>query len=210
MDLLTVLLVPAAFVYYSAGNRFSNLPAYRMAYGTGLVCGMILAILHALVTGLLPWNTSHEALLYTVLLFSLVIIPFGIGPVLLNLVFVAPIQDRIQRIVPKLFGILSVYLPYIIITRYAVPDVWILIMFPVLLVSMIFLADIRLKRYVFSIRLRPTLGGALFALLPVIVSLVILPLLVVLWHFCFHPLLFWIPSLVLTGFSAGMRIKKYI
>ena len=210
MELLTVLLMPAAFVYYSAGNRFSNLPAYRMAYGTGLVCGIVIALLHGLISGFLPWNTAHGAVLYPVVLLSLVLFPFVLGPALLNLLFLSPARERLHRTIPQLFGILSVYLPYIFIVRYPLPDVWILIMVPVLIVALIFLADSCLKRYLFTIRLGPTFEGVLFALLPVLVSLAILPLLVVLWHFCFHPLFYWIPSLGVTGISAGMRIKKYI
>lgn len=210
MELLTVLLVPAAFVYYAAGNRFANLPAYRIAYGTGAACGLLLVLIEWLVFSRLPWNTAYPALLYLIVLFSVFLVPFMVGPALLNALFRADGRARVARTVPQLFGILSLYLPYIMITRFPHPDLWVLVMVPVSIVALIFLTDRYIRKYEASIRLGPTLEGVLFALVPVLICLLLLPLLVVLWFFCFSPLFFWIPSLMIVCFSALIRIKRYL
>lgn len=210
MELLTVLLVPSAFVYYAAGKRFANLPAYRIAYGSGVACGLLLVIMEWLVFSRLPWNTAHPAILYLIVLFSVFLLPFIAGPALLNAVFRSESRARIARAVPQLFGIVSIYLPYILITRFPFPDIWILAVVPVCVVAMIFMADRYLIKYESSIRLGPTLEGVFFALVPVLFFILVLPLLVVLWHFCLHPLFYWIPSLALVIFSAIIRIKRYL
>lgn len=210
MDLLTVLLVPAAFVYYAAGNRFANLPAYRIAYGTGAACGLLLVLIEWLVFSRLPWNTAYPAILYPVFLFSVFVLPFIAGPALLNAVFRSESRARVARTVPQLFGIFTLYLPYIMLTHFPFPDIWILTMLPVCIVAMIFLADRCIRKYESSIRLSPTLEGIFFALIPVLVCFLVFSALMVLWHFCFPSLLYWIPSLGMVGFSAILRIKRYI
>lgn len=210
MELLTVLLVPAAFVYYSAGNRFASLPAYRIAYGTGAACALLLVLVDWLLFSHLPWNTPYPALLYLVVFVSVVLVPFLMGPALLAAVFRSESRERIARTVPQLFGILTIYLPYIIITRFPYPDLWILAMVPVCIVAMVFMTDRYLRKYESSIRLGPTLEGVFFALIPVLSCLLVFPVLVVLWHFCFSPFLYWIPALGMVGFSAILRIKRYL
>ncbi|HHU36488.1 MAG TPA: hypothetical protein GXZ47_04575 [Treponema sp.] len=209
MEILTVLLVPAAFVYYSAGNRFSNLPTYRLSFLSGLLCGILLIFFDSVIMGLFPWNSANFLVQYTLILFSLLVIPFIAGPALLNVVFIAQPIDRILRTVPQLFGIFSFYLPYIIFYRLPVFDIWVVLMVPVLYVSFIFMVEFILKHYCSTLRYTPRFESVLFAQLPVLALIVILPVLVCLWYFCFPSFFYWIPSFVMVLFSVGIRIRKY-
>lgn len=209
MSILLILLVPAVFLYYSAGNRFSGLPTYRLAWLSGVAAGILLAVLAFLTEGVLKIRSSSFALQYLTTFVSCTLIPFVLGPIVLFAVFDSPLRDRIERLVPQLFGILTVYLPFLQLSRFSGPDAWSAVLHPALTVSAVFLVDYSVRRYLSRIRLSPNYEGLLVALLPSASLLLLSDLARVLWFFAYPFWTFGLLGMLLVFLSLLTRLAKY-
>ncbi len=209
MSILLFLLVPAVFVYYSAGNRFSGLPTYRLAWLSGVACGVILTAFAFFTEGILKTRSASYIIQYLSFFASCTFIPFGLGPLILFAFFDSPLRDRIERLVPQLFGILTVYFPYLYLSRCAAPDLWSAVLHPALTVSAVFLVDYFIRRYLSRIRLSPSYEGFIVAMLPSIGFLLAIDLTRVLWYFGISFWIYGILGIVLLFLSLLTRLAKY-
>jgi hypothetical protein len=209
MSIVLFFLAPAAFIYYSAGNRFSGLPTYRLAYASGVCAGIVLTICAFLLKGVLIHDSSSVIARFFTFFVSCTVIPFMLGPALLYGVFSASLEDRLPRLVPQVFGILSIYMPFILTTYFDAPDMWAVLLTPVQFLSVCFLLDYIVRRYVGSIRLRPTLDGFAKRLIPLFAVLVVFDCLRVMWYFCFPAWSYTSLALILITGSLFSRLIKY-
>lgn len=209
MSIVLFLLAPAAFMYYSAGNRFSGLPTYRLAYASGVCAGFVVTVCAFLFKSILIHNSSSIFAHFASFFVSCTVIPFILGPALLYGVFSAPLEDRLSRLVPQVFGILSIYMPYILSNHFDTPDIWSVLLTPVQFLSVCFLLDYIVRRYVGSIRLRPTLDGFGLRLIPLFAVLIVFDCLRVMWYFCFPAWSYTGLALILIFGSLVSRLIKY-
>ncbi len=209
MSILLFLLVPAVFVYYSAGNRFSGLPTYRLAYLSGVACGVVLTILAFFMDGVLKTRSASYALQFLSFFLSCTFIPFGLGSICLFTVFDSPLRDRIERLVPQVFGILTVYLPFLQLSRFSYPDVWSVVINPSLVVSAVFFVDYSVRRYCARIRRAPSYEDFLVALLPSLGLLLVSDILRVMWYFALPFWLYGTLGALVVFLSLLTRLAKY-
>lgn len=209
MQFLIFLLVPAAFVYYIAGFRDMGRDGKKTGYLAGLAAGIAAILVNALLSKIFPVATPHFIVKFASVVFSETFIPFVLAPTALFFLSTSPLKERFGQIKVHLFGIESVYLPYIMITRYDFPDLAVLVGIPVLTLSALFLAEFCLRRYVESVNRATDLVDFALAVLPVIAMLLVSNLYVSLWFFCFPfwvflPLFIAVPLLALYA-----RLRAY-
>lgn len=209
MYILLFFLVPSAFIYYSAGNRFSGQPTYRLAYMSGILAGILLALGNMLLGGLIPGNSGNIILKFLDLFFTGSFIPLLLGVPLLFYVFDSDLEGKIRRLVPQLFGIYTIYLPYIIVSDYRLPDSWILVVMPSMYLSFLFCAEFSINRYLSRLRHRPSLEDFLYALIPAFCILLLIDIAKTAWYFCLPFNVYrLIAFAVITG-SILLRLRKY-
>ncbi len=209
MSILLFLLVPSVFVYYSVGNRFSGLPTYRLAWLSGVACGVVLSLLAYLADGILNIKSASYVLQFLSFFFSCSFIPFFVGSVVLFWIFDSPLRDRIERLVPQVFGILTVYLPFLHLSRFNFPDLWSSVINPSLIVSAVFIVDYSVRRYLSRIRRAPSYEDFIVALLPSAGLLVVSDVLRVMWYFAVPFWLYGSVGILVVFLSLLTRLAKY-
>lgn len=209
MFLSYFFLVPAAFVYYMAGCRDSDVSANILAFLSGIAAGLASLLIGNLFYPLFPADTSFFWVKFAaVFLFETVLPVFG-GLTALYFILVAPVKLRISNMRPQLFGICTFYLPYLFFTRWNNPDIWSVVFAPVMLVSILFLADFFIGRVVASVSTRVDPLDFFLSVLPVIAALVFADLCKTLWFFA-KPLYVYLPlSIAIILFSFVLRLLKY-
>ena len=209
MQFLIFLLVPASFLYYIAGFRDIDKDGKKTGYLAGLAAGIVAILFNSLFSKLFPVATPHFFVKLASVFFSETVTPFFVAPALLFFLSTSPVKERFAQIKVHLFGIVSVYLPYIMITRYDCPDLAVSVGIPVLTLSALFLAEFCLRRYVESVNRATDLMDFLFAIAPVIAMLVVSNVYVSLWYFCF-PFWTWLPLFLAVPLLAlYARLRAY-
>lgn len=209
MYVLFLLLVPAAFVYYISGLRESNLSGNILAYISGILSGLCALILNRLFYVVFSPATPSFIQKFLMILFSESLIPFVGCIAILFFLFDAPLKQRVSLIRPQLFGISSIVLPFIYLSTYNYPDIWVTLFIPGMLLSLLFLADFFIGRFVDSAG-RSIDGLDLFlAFLPIFAVMIFIDLSKTFWFFCY-------PSWIITGLAMLpvtaailLRIQKY-
>ncbi len=209
MFLLYFFLVPTAFVYYLSGCRDSDVTANILAFISGVAAGLVSLLLGNLFYPLFPADISLFWVQFiAVFLFETALPVFG-GLTALYFLLVAPVKLRISNLRPQLFGIYAIYLPYLFFTRWNHPDFWSAVFAPVMLVSILFLADFFIGRLVASVSPRVDAVDFIGACLPVVAALVLSDLCRTLWYFA-KPLYLYLPlSITIILFAFVLRLLKY-
>jgi len=209
MFLLYFFLVPAAFVYYLAGCRNSDVSANILAFLSGMAAGLAAFLVGNLLQFIFPADTSLFWVKFaSIFVFDTALPVFG-GLSALYFVLDAPPKLRISNLRPQLFGICAIYLPYLFFTRWNHPDFWSAVFAPVMLVSVLFLADFFIGRLVASVSPRVDAVDFIIACLPVVAALVLSDLCRTLWYFA-KPLYLYLPlsiAVILPAFV--LRLLKY-
>lgn len=207
MYIIFVLLVPAAFIYYIAGTD-DDFISNAIPYFAGIVAGVLAVIVNSLFNSFLPTQTSLPVIKGLIIFLSDTVIPMILGNIALFFVFNSPIRQKLSRIRQHSFGIMTIYLPYIMISSYNLPDVWSVIVIPVMAVSILFLLDFYIGRMVVSPN-TPDLMDFVISCAPVLIAMLLADVAKTLWYFKFSPWLFFPVSLAVAAFSFVLRCAKY-
>jgi hypothetical protein len=209
MQFLIFLLIPAAFIYYLAGYWDAEAEGKKTGYLAGIVAGSCAIVFNSIVSRIIPPATTHVLLKFLAIFLSETVIPYILAPIALYCISVSPVQERIARLKLHLFGIASVYLPYIMITQYDYPDFAVLAGVPVMTLSVLFLAEYCIRRYTASINRASDIVDFLLAVLPVFFMLIASDLYKTLWFFCF-PFWVWLPFFLAIPILALIaRLRAY-
>jgi hypothetical protein len=209
MHFLIFLLAPAAFVYYLAGFRDAGIEGKKTGYLAGLAAGVCAIIVNGIFYQLFPQSTEHFFVKLVMVFFSESLVPYILAPVALFFLSVSSVKERFSQIKIHLFGIASIYLPYIMINRYDYPDLAVLVGVPLMVLSTIFLAEYCLRRYVESINRATDFMDFFMAVLPVLAMLIASDLYKTLWYFCF-PFWVWLPFfLAIPLLALYARLRAY-
>jgi MFS family permease len=209
MHFLIFLLVPAAFVYHLAGYRDAGIEGKKTGYLAGIAAGICAVIVNGILSHIFPPATPHFIVKLASIIFSETVIPFILAPLALFYLAVSPEKERFAQIKLHLFGIASVYLPYIMITRYDYPDLAVIAGVPILVLSFLFLAEYCLRQYVASVNRATDLSDFAMAVLPAFVMLIASDLYKTLWYFCF-PFWVWLPLfLAIPLLALYTRLRAY-
>lgn len=209
MYLLFFLLVPASFIYYEAGCRDRDTIANILALFSGLAAGLVMLLLDSIVLSIIPMDSSSFWLKFTVILLSETCIPYIGGIAILFFVLDAPIKQRISNIRPQLFGIASIFLPYMFFSKYNFPDTWAVLLYPMMILSVLFLADFFIGRFLSSHPGSVDNLDFVISLIPIVVAMILSDAAKSLWFFCFPAWTFMILTLLLIGSSFFFRMLKY-
>jgi hypothetical protein len=209
MYLLLGFLVPAAFIYYKAGCRDVDSTVNILSYTFGLVAGGCSLLIGHFIGTFFPHDTSSFILKFVSFFIVESIIPFIGGIAALFFLFEYSPKQRVSNIRPQLFGIMTIYLPYILWNSYNFPDVWSLVMLPSILISILFLADFCIGRYISMISRSIDVLDFILALLPILLALLVTDLCKTLWFFCYPSWIIIGISIFLVFFAAGLRFLKY-
>lgn len=204
-----VLIVPICFVYYSAGSRFAGQSAYRLSYLSGTLAALPVILMDLICGSLIPSRTPYFVVKLIDVYVSGIVLPLIVAPIILFFVAKVPIERRIRRIVPQLFGILTVYLPWFMFSDFMKPDFWPVVILPALFLALVFMVDICINTYLGSIRLGPTHEGLLFALIPAGCASFCVMFAVTIWYLNKGSLLLWIVTLIVPLATLFIRLKKY-
>jgi len=207
MYIIFALLVPAAFIYYIAGTD-DDFISNGIPYVAGLVAGILAVFVNSVFNSFLPTQTSLLVVKGILIFVSDTIIPMILGNLALFFIFQAPVRQKISRIRQHSFGIMTIYLPYIMISSYNLPDFWCVILIPIMTVSILFLIDF----YIGRISVSPNSTDALdfvISCAPVFVSMFMADVAKTLWYFKFSPWIFFPVSLAVAAFSFVLRCAKY-
>lgn len=199
--------MPILFFYVYSARPVESVYREGFAY----LAGLFLAILSALLTWLLFSGVSYEKLspfLYFVVVFLLdSVIPFIVLPLLAFLIFKARFSELNAMLVSLVFGISSIYLPYIMYSRYLGANLWPSFMVPLGFVSLLFFADAAWRQI---LERRPSSISDLFPELLIPLSVLIINEIVkVLWFFGYPSWIYWIVSLITTAAALLLRLYKY-
>lgn len=208
MQILSVFLIPAAFMYYTAGCRDADAFTNRLAYFAGIAAGILALLVSGILSPVFPVSSSSFAVhfLGTFLFESL--IPFAGGIALLWFVFTSDNRARLSRVRPNLFGIATVLLPALTLGAYNLDDAWAVVLVPSMILSVIFLADYSIGRRV-AVNGNPDSIDVLEALALPGVALLVSDLCKTLWFFHFPFWSYAIPSLSVVGLAFFLRVRKY-
>jgi hypothetical protein len=209
MILLSVFLVPAAFVYYMAGRPESEIHFSRIAVIAGLVSGLCAVWVDHLFNPLVAMPVAGFLPRLLLIFLSDTLIPLAVGILPLWFLSLSSFRQKILSLRPQLFGIAAVYLPYKLFVFYDFPDVWSVLFIPAMDVSVLFIADFFLGKLLSGRSGTPDMTELSFALLPALIGLVIADFCKAMWYFCFPVWSFGLLSLLLIGFSFFLRLKKY-
>jgi len=209
MHFLIFLLVPAAFLYHMAGYRDAETEGKKTGYLAGIAAGISAVAVNYFLARIIPPATPNIALKFLGIFLSDTIIPYVLAPIVLYFISVSSVKEKISQIKLHLFGIASVYLPYIMITRYDYPDLAVLAGVPVMSLSVLFLAEYCIRRHVASINRSADLVDFFIDMLPVFGMLVATDIYKTLWFFCF-PFWVWLPFfLAIPVLALIARLKAY-
>jgi len=207
MYIIFALLVPAAFIYYIAGAD-EDLISTGIPYVAGIIAGILAVFITSILNSFLPMQTSLPVVKFILIFLSETIIPMVLGNLALFFIFHAPIRQKISRIRQQSFGIMTIYLPYIMISSYTLPDLWCVLLIPVMTVSILFLLDFYIGRMVVSPNSFDPLDF-IVSCSPVFIAMIIADVAKTLWYFKFSSWIFIPLSLAVAAFSFVLRCAKY-
>lgn len=208
MQILSVFLVPAAFIYYYAGSRDSDAASSALSYASGIAAGLCALLVASLVTLIIPEGTPVVFLKFIDLFLTESLIPYAGGLAVLWYVFDSPRAARLARVRPQLFGIATVCLPSLTLFSYNLNDLWAVLFIPAMLLSALFVAD-------YSVGRRASAGGIpdgldlVETLAPALACLALADLCKTFWYFHWSFWIYGILSLLLIAFSFMLRLRKY-
>lgn len=209
MYLLYFFAVPTAFVYFFTGYRDQDAFHVILSYISGFLAGLLLLFVETLFLSLMPLDTTSFIVKYITIFISESIIPFIGGPVLLFYILEAPIKQRISNIRPQLFGIATVFLPAIFLQSYNHSDMWAVLFMPIMLLSVLFLADFFVGRFISAYYSSIDGLDTFFALMPIVIAFLVSDLCKTLWFYCVPAWIFLGVSVSLVGLAFFFRIVKY-
>lgn len=209
MYLLFFFLVPAAYIYYLAGCRDIEITDNLLAYISGIIAGLCTLLVCKLVLLLIPQDTSSFFVKFLSIFLLESGIPYICGIAALVFILNSPVKQRILNIRPQLFGISTIYLPYTILTSYNFPDTWSTIMIPIMLLSILFLADFFICRLAANISITNDIPDLILAFFPLGLALILADFCKTLWFFCFPAWIYFVLSFLLICASIAPRLFKY-
>lgn len=209
MYVLFIFLVPAAYIYYLSGCRDADSIVNLLSYASGIVAGFCALFIGKLILLLFPHDTSSFFVKFLSIFFFESGIPFFGGVAALFFLLESPVKQRISNIRSQMFGISTIILPYIVISSYNFPDIWSVILIPVLLLSILFLADFCIGRFTAAISVSVDPLDFVFAVLPVVLAFIAVDLFKTLWYFCFPSWIYVSLSFLLSGACFTLRLLKY-
>lgn len=210
MYVLILFLVPAAFVYYRFGDQTDDSFSVYISCVAGIaaaICALLVdSVLNAIFTDKVA--TFPVKLIYFFLVDSC--IPYVLGNLLLFMLFKGTVRDRISRLRPQSFGIAALYLPYIVVKFYNLPDIWPVLFVPAMTVAILFLIDSCITRYLSRTKGTPDPVDFTLAMIPVGVAFLLADLCKTLWFFRFPFWVFLPLSLVVVASPFVLRVPKYL
>ncbi len=209
MYLFFMLLIPAAFVYYIAGSDNRDLVGNALPFCAGLVSGVLAIFVDRFVLSFFPALPASFFLKLTMIVLSDTIVPFILGNSALFFLFESGTKLRLSRLRQQSFGIASLYLPYIMIQIYNVPDIWAVVMIPVMLLSILFLADFYTGKIMASPARSVDAIDIARTFTPVVGTMIVADIAKTLWYFRYPAWTFLPLSLAVTAFAFVLRLSKY-
>jgi hypothetical protein len=209
MYLFFMLLVPAAFAYYIAGSDNRDLVGNALPFCAGLVAGIVAVLVDRCVLFFFPALPTSFFLKLTMIVLSDTVVPFILGNAALFFLFESGMKQRLSRLRQQSFGIASIYLPYIMIQQYNVPDMWAVVMIPVMLISVLFLADFYTGKIVASPARSVDTQDIILSYAPVVGTMLVADITKTLWYFRYPSWIFLPLSLLVTAFAFALRLAKY-
>jgi hypothetical protein len=208
MQLLISLVVPAAFVYFMAGSPDSGTEK-KISYATGIVAGICSVLMHLMLSSL-PCHDSPSMVVHLLLLvFTDTLVPFVLFPILLHVLFRRPVLGTLMILRPQLFGIATVFLPYIMLSGYNTSDFWAWMCIPAMLVSLLFFADYLVGRLIAKSARYVDTVGMTWAFTFLLAGFVLADLAKTFWFFCYPWWLYGPLSLAVISVPFALRIMKY-
>jgi len=209
MNFIVVFLIPAAFVYYSAGRSESGRLTESIAAIAGLASGLCAIIVDHLFFPLfaMPVTTYYPKLI--ILFFSDTFIPVVVGLLPLFFLSDSPVRQKISLLRPQFFGVTALYLPYKMLVFYNFSDVWAMVFIPLMILSVLFLFDFFIGRLLSKVSGTPDLIDMLLTLIPVIFALICIDVSITLWFFCYSVWIYLLISLFIVCSALVLRIAKY-
>jgi hypothetical protein len=209
MMILTVFLVPFAFVYYISGQSESGRHLNLITFFLGLAGGVCALFIDSL-SGLSGFMSVTGFFSRVLLSFaSDCILPFVVGILPVFLLSVSPFREKLSLLRAQLFGLFSVFLPYRMLALYNVPDIWAVTVIPSMTISILFLVDFFIGRLLGKVSGSPDALDILFSSLPVLVAIIISIICITLWSLCFPFWTYSIASFAVIGAALFLRIVKY-
>ncbi|ULQ60181.1 hypothetical protein K7I13_02350 [Brucepastera parasyntrophica] len=205
MNLLLIFLVPLCFIYFLAGTDFSRFPRILLAWFSGLAAAAVVILLDFLVfKKLVPGNSSRFLVIFSGFFFSESFIPYIFPCILLFCFSFFSKADPAENMVPWLFGVATISLPYILLTHYSIPDLAVPIFASAMLTAVLFLTDFLLSFLCSGKAKSPS--RFLMALLPALVLFIITDLCKTFWFFCFPAWIYWSIAVLCVILSLAARI----
>lgn len=209
MYLLYFFAVPTAFVYFFTGYRDQDAFQVILSYIFGFLTGLLLLLVETLFLSLMPLETTSFIVKYITIFISESVIPFIGGSLLLFYILEAPLKQRISNFRPQLFGIATVFLPAVFLQSYNHSDFWAVLFMPIMLLSVLFLADFYIGRFVSSYYSSIDGLDTFFGLVPIVVAFLVSDLCKTLWFYCYPSWIFICLSILLVSMAFFLRIAKY-
>jgi hypothetical protein len=145
MQLLHVLTIPLAFIYYLAGESDTRNSEHWFSYFIGLCIAIPALAIGFLFVGLIPaGSTLWIAQFFRVFIME-TLFPYGFA-CLAILVLESRFPSLRFHGVSLLFGIASYTVPFSLLTVYPLNDPWISLIVPLVSLSMLFVLDYCVSR----------------------------------------------------------------
>jgi len=192
-----------------AGCRDSDISVNILAFFSGIAAGLASCLIGTLFQFIFPADTASFPVKFAAIFLFETVIPVCGGLAALYFILDAPAKLRISNMRAQLFGICTVYLPFLFFTRWNHPDIWSVIFAPVMLVSVLFLADFFIGRLVSTVSWRVDSVDFILSVLPVLASFFLADLCKTMWYFA-QPLFLYLPlSIAIILLSFILRLIKY-
>lgn len=201
------IIIPILYFYFFSSFERESLFHEGFSFVVGVVGALGTAFIVWWITGFLPLDTSsivlHALLVFLVESF----IPFVGLPVLLMLALQAPMRTRAKSILSLEFGILTVFLPYIMLSGDYSLNLWSALMIPLNYVAFVFILDFSLR--VIGERRADSLSDFFPELLLPLSALLLADLLKTFWYYSFPIWLHWTLAFALILSALFVRLYKY-
>ncbi len=209
MLFLVSCLFPAAFIYYIFSFEREDRFSLYLSYAAGLVAALVAILVHAAASMLFsPESDSLIArMLFT--LFGEYLLPLTLAYAALIFFLHSPPLVRVVYSIPRFFGILSLYVPFLIYKTIDLPDSWPRFFLPLGMLAVLFLAEFCIGRYALRNTRSLDLQDLLITLIPVFMALIVLASASALWYLCFPRLLVDALALGVILPSIALRLRKY-
>ena len=209
MNVIVVFLIPAAFIYYSAGRSESGRLTESIAAIAGLASGFCAILVDRLFSPLfsMPVTAFYPKLL--ILFFSDTFIPIAVGLLPLFFLSDSTVRQKISLLRPQIFGVTALYLPYKMLVFYNFSDVWAMVFIPLMILSVLFLFDFFIGRLLSRVSGTPDLIDMLLTLLPIVFALICIDISITLWFFSYSFWIYLLISLFIVCSALILRIAKY-